>query len=193
MKTFYVQTFLQPRYVSCMWHLVKWTENNIKNKPRQVMLHCLFHSFSFNPVLVAVWTESLNRKTWQLWHAGKTRFQHTRTLTSCGVVCDCEWGRGNRQACCCISIFQKWDRNTDWIFILQLGCIRLVQLLILKSRVVSLAKWFSMLTGRNCQEGNPHFRFQWCLCGPRSKLSWRVTRKQIITFIPTKIFEAMQQ
>lgn len=90
-------------------------------------------------------------------------------------------------------VFQIWDRNTDWLFTLQLGCFASVQLRRLKRGVLSSGKRFNVLTGRHWQEGNPHFRFQGCLCGPRSKRSWGVTRKQIITFIPSKIFEAMQQ
>lgn len=46
------------------------------------------------------------------------------------------------------------------------------------------AKSFGVLTGRHEQEGYPHFWFQGCLCGLRSRHCWGVTRKQIITFIP---------
>lgn len=82
-----------------------------------------------------MWAQTNNRKPWQLWHAGQTRFEHTRILKIFVAVWDCEWARGNRLTCFCIQI---WDRNTDRLFTLQLSLVSLVQLHSLKWEALSL-------------------------------------------------------
>lgn len=90
------------------------------------------------------------------------------------------WRR--EQASMFLHFYVSIMRQEYWLF--PYSRAALVLLVCLKRGVLSLGRDFSMLTGRHGQEGNPHFWFQECLCGLRSKHSRGVTRKQIITFIP---------
>lgn len=149
-----------------------------------------FSLFILNPEWDAVWAQTNNRKTWQLWHAGQTRFEHTRILKIFVAVWDCEWARGNRLTCFCIQI---WDRNTDRLFTLQLSLVSLVQLHSLKWEALSLGIHFTMLTGREWLESSLNSDSTDCLCGPRSKHSWEWLKSRLLLSSSSEIFEAMQQ
>lgn len=64
-------------------------------------------------VLATARAQRHDRMTRQLWHAWQTRLQHTRTQTISEAQWECERGRGNSKAWCCVPVFLIWDRNTD--------------------------------------------------------------------------------